>query len=136
MYTGWTLLGGPDHSTIGRRDDATISTDSPPMHGTVRGEGYRVEVILRGRADFNPSLSGVFRQGHRAACADNNRALGIVHKESIEAGDDPRVLVFPLKPAVAGVQNYTIGADRPPVALVVGKTNRANGVALRARVLP
>src|SRR3977135_1484783 len=136
MYTGWTLLGGPGHSAVGRGNDATISTHCPPMHGTVRGEGYRVEMILRRRADFDPSLSGVFRQGHRAACADHNRAPGILHKESIEAGYDPRVLVLPLKAAVAGVQNYPVGADRPSVTLVVGKTNSANGVALRAWVLP
>src|SRR5258706_8903137 len=103
MYARGALLRGPGHSAIGGRKDATISSHCPPVHGTVRGEGYRIEMVLCRRADFNPLLSGVFREGHRAARADYDRAPGILHKQSIEAGYDPRVLALPLKPTVAGV---------------------------------
>ena len=41
-----------------------------------------------------------------------------------------------LKAAVAGVQNYAVGADGPTVTFVGSETNCADGVALRPRVLP
>src|ERR1700682_5588888 len=88
------------------------------------------------RRDISPSLSSVFRKRHCAARADDNRAFGILNKESIEAGDDPRVLALPLKATVAGIQNHSVGSHGPTMTLVGGETNRANGVPLRSRVLP
>src|SRR5258708_27200033 len=131
-----TLLRGPGQPAVGSCNDATVSTHCPAMRGTVGREGYREEMILGRCADLSPSLSGVFRQRHRAARSNHHGAFRIVHIESIEIHDDARVLTLPLKAAVAGVKNYSGGAHGPTVSLVSGETNRADGVSLRSRVLP
>ena len=136
MNAGRTLLRGPGQSAIGRRNDAAVRTHCPSMHGVVGRKGYREEMILGRCADLSPSLSGVFRQRHRAARSNHHGAFRIVHIESIEIHDDARVLTLPLKAAVCGVKNYSVGADGPAVSLVGGETNRADGVALWAGVLP
>jgi hypothetical protein len=62
--------------------------------------------------------------------------LPIENVESVKRDDCPGVLTLPLKAAVARVQNHSIRADRPTVTLVVSKTNCADGIPLRQRVLP
>src|SRR6266404_6802039 len=136
MDTGGTLLRCPGQPTVRGCKDATISTHCSAMRGTVGGEGYRVEVIFGGRRDLNPSLSGVFRKHHRAARSDHHGALRILHIESIEIHDYSRTLAFPLKAAVGGVKNHSVCAYGPTVSLVSRETDRADGVALRSRVLP
>src|SRR6266481_2668018 len=136
MNAGRTLLRGPGQSAIGRRNDAAVRTHCPSMHGVVGRKGYRVEMIFGWGADFYPSFSGIFRQHYRAPRTDNRSALRILHEETIETCDQTRMLALPLKAAIAGVQNYSVGADRPTVALVGGKTDCADGVALWSRVLP
>src|SRR5258708_31416182 len=136
MDAGRTFLRGPGQPAIGRRNDATISTHCPAVHGTVGRESYRVEMIFGWGADFSPSLASIFRKHHCTARADNSSPPGILYEESIETCDQTRMLALPLKAAVAGVQNHSVGADRPTVALVGGETNRADRVALWSRVLP
>src|SRR5258706_13353401 len=106
------------------------------MRGTVGREGYRVEMIFGGRTNLNPSLSGVFRKHHRAARSDRHSAFRILHIESIEIHDYSRTLAFPLKAAVGGVKHHSVCAYAPTVSLVSRETDRADGAALRSRVLP
>src|SRR5258708_39033180 len=136
MDAGRTFLRGPGQPAIGRRNDATISTHCPAVHGTVGRESYRVEMIFGWGADFSPSLASIFRKHHCTARADNSSPPGILYEESIETCDQTRMLALPLKAAVAGVQNYSVGAHGPTVSLISGETDRADGVSLRSGVLP
>ena len=136
MDAGRTFLCDPGQPAIGRRDDATVSTDCPTMRGTVRGEGNRVEMIFGRRVDLSPFLAAIFRDCNRAARADNYRAPGVLNVKSIKTHDHSRVLARPLKAAVRGIKNHSVCAHRPTVALVTGETDRADGVTLRSRVLP
>jgi hypothetical protein len=93
-------------------------------------------MIFGRRADLGPFLSGVFRNYDRATRADYYRALTILHVKTIETGDQSRALALPLKAAVRGVKNHSIGAHGPTVELVTGETDGADRITLRSRVLP
>ena len=136
MDAGGTLLRDPGQPAIECRDDAAVGADCPPVRGAVTREGNRIEMIFGWRANLSPFLSGVFGDRNRAPRSDHHRALRILHKKTIEIGDDARPLALPLKASIRGVKNHAVGAYGPTVALVLREANGADGVALRARVLP
>src|SRR6266851_4838192 len=131
-----TLLQRPGFAAIGRVDDATVSADRPALRRIVRRESYRVEMIFRRCGNLGPFLSAVFRRDDDATRADCKRALPIKNVETVEGGNQTRVLTRPFKPAVRGVENNAVSAYGPTVTLVVCETDRADRVPLRQRVLP
>src|SRR5713101_4760226 len=131
-----TFLQGPCFPTISRGDDATISADRPAVRRIIGSESDREEMIFRRRGNLSPFLSAVFRRDDDATRADCKRALPIKNVETVEGGNQTRVLTRPFKPAVRGVENNAVSAYGPTVTLVVCETDRADRVPLRQRVLP
>lgn len=136
MDAGPTALPGPRFTAVGRGHNEAVSADGPAVRRTVGGESDRIEMVFRRRADLSPLFAPVFGQHDCATRPDRNRVLPILNVQSIQTRDYAGRLAFPLKAAVRGVKDHTVGAHRPTVELVTGETNRADGVALRARVLP
>src|SRR6267154_1895497 len=106
------------------------------MSRTVAGERDRVKMIFGGCADFGPLQAAVFRDGDRPARSDHNQVATVMHVKSVQTRNQTRALPLPLKATVRGVKNHAVRAYCPAMELVIGKTNRADRVALRQRVLP
>ena len=131
-----TLLQSPGFAAIRRVNDATVSADRPAIRRIVGRESDCVKMILCRRGNLSPFLSAVFRRDDDPTRADRKCALPIKNVKTVEGGDQARMLAGPFKSAVRGVENDSVRADGPTVALVAGEADRADRVPLRQRVLP
>ena len=91
---------------------------------------------LAGRPAIRRYFAAVARPDDDAARADHKGTLRIENVQAIEGINQTCSLMFPAKAAVRGVENQSVGTDRPPVKFVRGETNGADGIALGLRILP
>src|SRR5258708_36494547 len=131
-----TLLQSPGFAAIGRVDDAAVSADRPAIRRIVAYESDCVKMILCRRGSLSPFLSAVFRRDDDPTRAGCKCALPIKNVKTVEGGDQARMLAGPFKSAVRGVENDSVRADGPTMALVPREADRADPVPSRERVLP
>src|SRR5207248_8052764 len=93
-------------------------------------------MILCGRGNFDPDSAPIRRSKHDAARSYRQCTSPIKNKQTIQRGDHSRALAGPNETAVRRVEDDAVGSDGPAVLLVLRKTNGADRVALRQRVLP
>src|SRR5712691_675338 len=92
-------------------------------------------IFCRSR-NLAPSRSRISRRQHDSARPHDKGALAIQDVKAVERRNQTRLLVFPPKAAVRGIENHSVRAHRPTMLLVVSETNRTDRISLRQRVLP
>lgn len=136
MSVGRRLLRLPGNAAIGGRDDGAKRADRPPVQGVVRCEGYAEQVVARAGLSLNPFPAAVRSCEDHSARARDNRPFRVPYIQTVKRRIRGGVLLLPLKAAVVSPQYRPIRANRPPVALVSGKADGVDGIALRQWVLP